>query len=75
MAVCTPIPLFNAPVQFNKLLTNKVDFTTGNLLLTVPSMDKEDEDGIYRRFGPPVTGVLETESGSPPGFEAPRYIL
>lgn len=52
-----------------------LDVTTGNLLLNISDLDCYGEDDIYRLFGRPVTGVLETESGETPGPEAPRYIV
>ncbi|KAK2589943.1 hypothetical protein QQS21_012377 [Conoideocrella luteorostrata] len=51
------------------------DVTTGNLLLGISDINYYDEDGIYRLFGRPVIGALETESGEIPGPEAPRYIV
>ncbi|KJZ72113.1 hypothetical protein HIM_08486 [Hirsutella minnesotensis 3608] len=51
------------------------DVTTGNLLLDILDIDHYGEDDIYRLFGHPVTGVLETESGITAGPEAPRYIV
>ncbi|KAF7559981.1 hypothetical protein G7046_g4166 [Stylonectria norvegica] len=47
----------------------------GNLLLSIPNLDHYSEEDIYRIFGQPVTGVLETESGEATGPEAPRYIV
>lgn len=52
-----------------------LDVTTGNLLLNISGLDGYGEDDIYRLFGQPATGVLETESGATPGPEAPRYIV
>ncbi|KAF5001947.1 hypothetical protein FGRMN_688 [Fusarium graminum] len=51
------------------------DVTTGNLLLAIADLDYCSEEEIYRLFGQPVTGALETESGETPGPEAPRYIV
>ncbi|EQK98522.1 Protein kinase-like domain protein [Ophiocordyceps sinensis CO18] len=51
------------------------DVTTGNLLLSIFDIDRYEEGDIYRLFGQPATGVLETESGITPGPEAPRYIV
>ncbi|UNI22946.1 hypothetical protein JDV02_008789 [Purpureocillium takamizusanense] len=51
------------------------DVTVGNLVLTLSDIDCYGEDDIYRLFGRPVTGVLETQSGVKPGPEAPRYIV
>jgi serine/threonine-protein kinase SRPK3 len=41
----------------------------------VVEFDRYTEDDIYRLFGKPETGPLETESGETPGAEAPRYIV
>lgn len=38
-------------------------------------LDEYTEEDIYRLFGKPITGDLETESGEPTGPEAPRYIV
>ncbi|RDA89926.1 hypothetical protein CP533_3295 [Ophiocordyceps camponoti-saundersi (nom. inval.)] len=51
------------------------DVTTGNLVLGISDIDHYEEGDIYRLFGQPTTGVLETESGIIPGPEAPRYIV
>ncbi|KAI0536750.1 kinase-like protein [Xylaria digitata] len=51
------------------------DVTTANILFTLPSIGQLEEADIYRLFGLPKTGVLETESGEPTGPEAPRYIV
>ncbi|KAF5672550.1 CMGC SRPK kinase [Fusarium heterosporum] len=51
------------------------DVTTGNLLLAIADLECYSEEEIYRLFGQPVTGALETESGETPGPEAPRYIV
>jgi serine/threonine-protein kinase SRPK3 len=37
--------------------------------------DRCTENDIYRLFGNPETGNLETESGEIPGPEAPKYIV
>jgi len=49
--------------------------TTANVLFSLLDFDRFEEADIYRLFGPPVTGKLETESGETPGSEAPRYIV
>lgn len=49
--------------------------TTANILFTLSSIDNLEEADIYRLFGSPETGVLETLSGEPAGPEAPRYIV
>ncbi|KAB5533421.1 kinase-like domain-containing protein, partial [Coniochaeta sp. 2T2.1] len=51
------------------------DATTGNILLDLLDIDRFGESEIYRLFGPPTTGELETESGEATGPEAPRYIV
>ncbi|KAF2964201.1 hypothetical protein GQX73_g9374 [Xylaria multiplex] len=51
------------------------DVTTANILFTLPNVGNLEEADIYRLFGSPKTGELETESGEPTGPEAPRYIV
>ncbi|KAI0399302.1 kinase-like protein [Xylaria palmicola] len=51
------------------------DITTANILFELLDFDQLGEGGIYRLLEPPVTGVLETESGEPTGPEAPQYIV
>ncbi|KAJ8131911.1 hypothetical protein O1611_g1711 [Lasiodiplodia mahajangana] len=50
------------------------DITTANILFTL-NIDHHAEDWIHRLFEPPMTDVLETESGEPTGPEAPDYIV
>ena len=62
--------------RFITKLTCSADVTPGNILLRiVESFDSLQEDEVYRLFGRPITGELETESGQPTGPEAPRYIV
>lgn len=49
--------------------------TTGNIVLGLSEIDHFEEGDIYRLFGRPKTGELETESGEITGPEAPRYIV
>ncbi|KAG4428671.1 hypothetical protein IFR05_015846 [Cadophora sp. M221] len=49
--------------------------TTANIMFRVEEFDCYTENDIYRLFGKPETGSLETESGETPGAEAPRYIV
>ncbi|KAK0108045.1 hypothetical protein ONS95_002870 [Cadophora gregata] len=49
--------------------------TTANIVFRVENFDRYTENDIYRLFGKPETGPLETESGETPGAEAPRYIV
>ncbi|RMD43857.1 hypothetical protein DV735_g1158, partial [Chaetothyriales sp. CBS 134920] len=51
------------------------DITTGNIVFDLFDINHLGEDDIYRLFGRPITGELETESGEPAGPEAPRYIV
>ncbi|KAF1841475.1 kinase domain-containing protein [Cucurbitaria berberidis CBS 394.84] len=51
------------------------DVTTGNFCLSLCDIDRFGEGDIYRLFGRPTTGELETESGEMTGPEAPRYIV
>ncbi|KAG4431215.1 hypothetical protein IFR05_013300 [Cadophora sp. M221] len=51
------------------------DLTLGNIVFRVVEFDRYTENDIYRLFGKPETGVLETESGEIPAAEAPRYIV
>src|SRR4051794_37522848 len=51
------------------------DVTTGNILLRLLDIDRFGEVDIYRLFGRPTTGELETESGEATGPEAPRCIV
>ncbi len=60
---------------FGKLANRRPDITTGNLVLGLLDLDCFGEDDIYRLFGRPKTGELETESGEATGPEAPRYIV
>lgn len=67
---------FISPVSLlNRLVDQSSDITTGNLLLKMSDINSYDDEGIYRLFGNPVTGELETESGEATGPEAPRYIV
>lgn len=51
------------------------DVTMGNILFGLLDIDRFGEDDIYRLFGPPTTGELETESGEASSPEALRYIM
>ncbi|KAF7560860.1 hypothetical protein G7046_g3291 [Stylonectria norvegica] len=51
------------------------DITPGNVIFRIRNLDHLDDEGIYRLFGEPKTGPLETFSGEAPGPEAPRYIV
>ncbi|KAI1132257.1 kinase-like protein [Nemania abortiva] len=50
------------------------DLTTANILFTL-NIDHLEEDWVHHLFEPPLTDVLETESGEATGPEAPRYIV
>ncbi|EEU47043.1 uncharacterized protein NECHADRAFT_78065 [Fusarium vanettenii 77-13-4] len=49
--------------------------TPSNIVFRLRNLDHLDDQGIYRLFGEPRTGPLETCSGDIPGPEAPRYIV
>ncbi len=51
------------------------DVTTGNILLSLSDIDGLEEGDIYRLFGRPTTGELETQSGEATDPEAPEYIV
>ncbi|RSL89497.1 hypothetical protein CEP52_014904 [Fusarium oligoseptatum] len=51
------------------------DVTPSNIVFRIRSLDHLDDQGIYRLFGEPRTGQLDTYSGDIPGPEAPRYIV
>ena len=73
--VCVTEVSFAKLAYSSQTADRALDVNTGNLLLTLSNLDCYGEDEIYRLFGRPVTGPLETESVVKPGSEAPRYIV
>lgn len=67
------VPLLK-PV-LGRVANRRLDVTTANILFGLEDFDRFEEGDIYRLFGQPKTGELETESGETAGPEAPRYIV
>lgn len=74
-ACATEVSDLRSLLCFGKPADRTPDVTTGNILLGLLDIDRFGEGDIYRLFGQPTTGELETESGEAIGPEAPRYIV